>query len=47
MFALDAMKPVRFEWRTDLIAKWQPDAAEWRRYVGDRTQTPVCGSQAR
>jgi len=25
----------------------QLDAAEWRRYVGDRTQTPVCGSQAR
>lgn len=25
MFALDAMKTVKFEWRTDLIAKWQPD----------------------
>ena len=24
MFALDAMKTVKFEWRTDLIAKWRP-----------------------
>jgi len=25
MFALDAMNRVKFDWRTDLIAKWQPD----------------------
>jgi len=27
MFALDAMHTHKFEWRTDLIAQWQPD---WR-----------------
>jgi hypothetical protein len=25
MFALDAMSKVKFDWRTDLIATWQPD----------------------
>jgi hypothetical protein len=25
MFALDALSKVKFDWRTDLIAKWQPD----------------------
>ena len=25
MFALDAMNKAKFDWRTDLIAKWQPD----------------------
>jgi hypothetical protein len=40
MFAMDAMHAGKFEWRTDLIAKWQPD---WRNIaaLGIREDTIV------
>ena len=42
MFALDAMKSVRFEWRTDLIAKWQPD---WRNIAAIGIREATIGGQ--
>lgn len=42
MFALDAMHTVKFEWRTDLIAKWQPD---WTNIAALVTREVAIGGQ--
>lgn len=42
MFALDAMHKVKFEWRTDLIAKWQPD---WKNIAAMGTREATNGRQ--
>jgi hypothetical protein len=43
MFALDALNKVKFDWSTDLIAKWQPD---WRNIAAIGTREAKIGGQA-
>jgi hypothetical protein len=42
MFALDAMHTGKFEWRTDLIARWQPD---WRNIAALGIREDTIGGQ--
>lgn len=43
MFALDAMNKVEFDWRADLIAKWQPD---WMNIAALGIRRATIGGQA-